>query len=261
MILEYWYHGRVLFPKDFDLSLFVIRRSLMNSLSSFSKPYRAVILGASGGIGTAFVTALRLDPKCAEVIELSRAGGFDLLDETSILRSARKIAENGAVHLIIDATGFLHDVEYLPEKTIRSLHPNHIARAFAINATGPLLAIKHLHKLLPENEKAVFATLSARVGSIEDNRLGGWISYRASKAALNMGVKTAAIEIGRKWKYAALIALHPGTVQTQLSNPYAGSRNTFTPEEAAKKMLKTIDQIDHQSNGTFLDYDGLTIPW
>ena len=207
------------------------------------------------------MTALNADPLCSDVVGLSRANGFDLMDEASIIRAAREVAENGPVHLIIDATGFLHDVEYSPEKTINSLHPSHMARAFAINATGPLLAIKHFHKFLPENEKAVFVTLSARVGSIEDNRLGGWISYRASKAALNMGLRTAAIEIGRKWKQAALIALHPGTVQTELSNPYAGSRKTFTPEDAARKMLKTIDQIDHHSNGTFLDYDGLTIPW
>ena len=233
----------------------------MISLSSFPRNYRAVVIGSSGGIGSAFVDALNKDARCAEIIGLSRSSGFDLTDEATIISAAQKIGAKGPVHLTIDATGFLHNEQIQPEKTIRALDPVHMARAFAINATGPLLVLKHFHPLLPANEKAVFATLSARVGSIEDNRLGGWISYRASKAALNMGIKTAAIEIGRKWKRAALIALHPGTVQTLLSDPFAGSRPTFTPEEAARKMLTTIDRLDHTHNGTFLDYDGLTIPW
>ena len=233
----------------------------MITLSSFPQNYRAVVIGASGGIGSAFVDLLREDPRCSDIIGLSRASGFDITDETSIECGARKIAEAGPVHLILDATGFLHNDYIQPEKTIRSLEGDNMSYAFAINAIGPLLLLKHFHALIPLDQKAVFATLSARVGSIEDNRLGGWISYRASKAALNMGLKTAAIEMGRKWKQAALISLHPGTVQTALSDPFAGSRNTFTPKEAAQKMLRTIDVLDHEANGSFLDYDGHKIPW
>lgn len=233
----------------------------MITLSNFPLNYRAVVLGATGGIGRAFVKALRDDPRCGMVVELSRQTGFDLADEETIAKAASEISKIGPVHLIIDATGFLHDNVRQPEKTIRALTAENMAHAFTINAIGPLLMLKHFHPLLPLKEKGVIATLSARVGSIEDNRLGGWISYRASKAALNMGLKTTAIEVGRKYKKAALIALHPGTVQTRLSDPFAGKRATFTPDEAVGKMLTTINVVDETANGRFMDYDGLTIPW
>ena len=128
-------------------------------------------------------------------------------------------------------------------------------------ANGVLLLLKHFHHLLPRKGRAVFATLSARVGSISDNRLGGWYSYRASKAALNMMLKTAAIEISRKRPEALCLALHPGTVDTALSKPFAPRQDRFSPQESAGKLLEVIDQAEAGQSGRFLAYDGSEIAW
>ena len=239
------------------------RKPKLTSLKGFPFGYRAVVVGATGGIGRAFASILQADPACAEVVELGRSSAprLDLQDEASIENAAGILAQGGPVHLVIDATGILHDATMAPEKSIDAVDPASIARVFAINATGPLLLLKHFHRLLPRDERSVFATLSARVGSIEDNRLGGWYGYRASKAALNMFLRTAAIEIARKRPQAVCLALHPGTVKTGLSEPFSSNRERFEPEQAASLLLNVIDQAESKDTGAFLAYDGSVIPW
>ena len=232
-------------------------------MSSLPGGYRAVVVGATGGIGRAFVNAIDADPKCAEVIGLGRKSDpkLDLEDEPSIARAAVAVAEGGPVHLLIDATGILHDDTMSPEKSVGAVDPVTIARTFAINAIGPLLLLKHFHRLLPPDERSVFATLSARVGSITDNGLGGWYGYRASKAALNMFLRTAAIEIARKRPQAVCLALHPGTVKTGLSDPFTHERERAEPAQAAISLLNVIDRTGPGDTGSFLAYDGTKIPW
>lgn len=232
-------------------------------LKKLGEGYRAVVIGATGGIGGAFLDLLQADPACGEAIALSRSTdpSIELEDEAAIAAVAEQIGGGGPVHLIIDASGLLHDAAMQPEKTIDAIDPKVIARSFAINATGPVLLLKHFHQLLPRGRRSVFATLSARVGSIDDNRLGGWYGYRASKAALNMFVRTAAIEIARKRPDAVCLALHPGTVETALSKPFSQNRRTFTPRVAAERLLCVIDNADATASGAFLAYDGSRIPW
>ena len=185
---------------------------------------------------------------------------LDLLDEDSIAAAAASCGPD--LTLVIDATGFLHDAEFQPEKSLRQLDPVHLARSFALNATGPALLMKHFLPLLARNEPAVFATLSARVGSISDNRLGGWYAYRASKAALNQLVRTAAVELARNHPRAVCVALHPGTVDTGLSGPFAkNGLDVQTPEAAATRLLAVIAGLTVERSGTLIDQNGLTIPF
>lgn len=185
---------------------------------------------------------------------------LDLLDEASIAAAASFCGRD--LTLVIDATGFLHDAEFQPEKTLRQLDPAHLARSFALNATGPALLMKHFLPLLARTERAVFATLSARVGSISDNRLGGWYAYRASKAALNQLVRTASVEIARTRPHAICVALHPGTVDTGLSGPFAKrGLDVQTPAEAAGKLLAVIAGLVPEQTGTLIDQNGVTLPF
>ncbi|HBF61261.1 MAG TPA: C-factor, partial [Methyloceanibacter sp.] len=157
---------------------------MSDGLHSFAPGGSAIVLGASGGLGTALSDAIARSGRFGRLVKFSRASepAIDLLDEVSLERAAKYASGNDGVRLVIDATGFLHDDRHKPEKTWRNLEPDKLARAFALNAIGPALIVKHFLPLLPPSGKAVFATLSARVGSIGDNRLGGWYSYRASKA-------------------------------------------------------------------------------
>lgn len=233
------------------------------SLESLPHGYRAVVAGSSGGIGRAVYELLVADPACGEAIGLSRAGtpSIDIEDEFSIENASADIAENGAVHLFFDATGILHERELQPEKTLGALNSKNLEKLFAVNATGPALLIKHFHTLMPRGERSIFATVSARVGSITDNHLGGWYGYRASKAALNMFVKSAAIEIARKRPQALCVALHPGTVETRLSDPFAAARDRYTPRESATAMLSVLNRLGPENTGGFYAYDGTDIPW
>ncbi|WP_174503428.1 SDR family NAD(P)-dependent oxidoreductase [Acidiphilium sp. C61] len=224
----------------------------------------AVVFGAGGGIGGALVAALAGDPRFAAVIGLGRGSAprFDLLDEASIADAVRAVAARGAIRLAIDATGFLHDAAHMPEKSLRELDAARLARSFALNAIGPALLMKHLLPALPREGRAVFATLSARVGSIGDNRLGGWYGYRASKAALNQFVRTAAVELARRSQAAICVALHPGTVATGLSSPFAASGlDVQTPEVAAARLLAVIDRLTPAESGGFFDHRGEAVPW
>ena len=187
---------------------------------------------------------------------------IDLLDESSLERAAAFAADMGELRLVIDATGFLHDDNQGPEKSWRQLDAGKLARSFALNAIGPALIMKHVLPRLPRSGKVVFATLSARVGSIGDNRLGGWYSYRASKAALNQLVRTAAIELARRSPDAICIALHPGTVATALSAPFATTgHEVHTPEAAARHLLVVVDQLTAEANSGFFDWRGKAVPW
>ena len=225
----------------------------------------AVVIGASGGIGAALRARLETSGHFADVISLSRQSvpGVDLTDEASIEAAALDIARrNQALRLVIDATGFLHGNGFMPEKSLRHLDPAHMAHAFAINAIGPALLMKHFLPLLPKQGKSVFATLSARVGSIGDNRLGGWHSYRASKAALNQFVRCASIELARSKPEAICAALHPGTVDTQLSTPFAKTGlDVRPPEQAAADIIEVIERLDRADSGGFFDHKGAAIHW
>jgi len=233
----------------------------MVSLKSLPKDYRAIVLGSTGGIGKAFVDLLMLDENCGEVIEFSRSTwpAINFQDETTIKNAAQSI--DGEAHVIIDATGFLSDEIITPEKSIKTLDPQNMTKLFELNALGPALLMKHFTQLMPRRERSIFATLSARVGSIGDNSLGGWYSYRASKAALNMFLKCTAIEVSRNKKEAICVALHPGTVETSLSDPFASERERFTPQHSVSQMLEVLDGLSAEQTGTFWDYKGDAIEW
>ncbi len=224
----------------------------------------AVVFGAGGGIGSALLAALRSQSHFEQVIGFSRSTqpAIDLLDEASLAAAAVHAAQAGALRLVIDATGFLHDAGQRPEKSWRELDAEKLARAFALNAIGPALLMKHVLPRLPREGRAVFATLSARVGSIGDNRLGGWYSYRASKAALNQLLRTAAIELRRTHPAAICVALHPGTVETGLSSPFArAGLQVQSPEEAAARLLAVLERLKPADHGGFFDHHGERIAW
>jgi len=225
----------------------------------------AVVIGGTGGIGAAMVAALEQSGAFIEVIGFSRRSdpAIDLLDEQSIISAANTIkARQTQLRLVFDATGFLHGNGFDPEKSLSAITPEHMARAFAINAMGPALLMKHFLPLLPRYGKSVFATLSAKVGSISDNALGGWYSYRASKAALNQLVHTAAIELARRKPDAICVALHPGTVDTGLSSEFAKSGLTVRqPPEAAAQLIGVLDSLKPEQTGGFYDYRGNPLPW
>jgi NAD(P)-dependent dehydrogenase (short-subunit alcohol dehydrogenase family) len=233
----------------------------MPNAHPFPPGFKALVVGASGGIGAALVTALQSDPTCAHVAALSRSSPvrIDLLDEQTLAAAAAELTPSGPYHLIITAVGILQNESLKPEKSLRALDPAQMAASFAINAIGPALVIKHFSPLLPRSGRAVLATLSARVGSIGDNRLGGWYSYRASKAALNQVICTASIELARTKPEAVLLALHPGTVATPLSAPFNATHQVFTPQDAANRLLTVI--VSATKTGQFLAYDGSQIVW
>jgi len=234
------------------------------SLESFPAGGLAVVLGASGGIGAALQAGLQDSGAFAQVMGLSRrADGFELTDEASIARAAAQVQATGLpVRLVIVATGLLHNGAIKPEKTWRQLDAAALAKSFAINATGPALVAKHFLPLLPRSGKAVFAALSAKVGSIGDNNLGGWYGYRAAKAALNQLLHTAAIELRRTHPEAACVTLHPGTVATGLSGPFtAANHPADTPAFAAERLLGVVDGLQPANTGQFLDHTGLPLPW
>ncbi len=225
----------------------------------------AVIIGAQGGIGAALLQAGRSHWLFDRVCGYGRSTpvALDLLDESSIAATAAAISHAQLpVSLIIDATGVLAADGCRAEKALRELDPSAMARAFAINAIGPALLLKHLLPLLPKDRPSLFASLSARVGSIGDNQLGGWYSYRASKAALNQLLHTAAIELRRTRPAAICVAIHPGTVDTPLSAPFAKTGlDVQTPGHAAQQLLTTLSSLDLTHSGTFVDQHGRTIPW
>lgn len=221
---------------------------------------RALVIGASGGIGRAVALALGNRIGMSGVATLSRsADGLDVTDEASVAAAAKGLA--GPFDLILVATGGLEINGRGPEKTVRDLDADAMAGQFALNAIGPALCLKHFHDLLPREGRSVFVVLSARVGSIGDNRLGGWWSYRAAKAAVNQVVRTSAIEIARRRREAIVVALHPGTVRTELTQKYLARHPGVPPAHAAENLLGVIDGLRAADTGGFFDWRGDRVPW
>lgn len=215
----------------------------------------AVIIGASGGIGAALAGALEADWR---VIRLGRPA-IDLLDEHSIATAARTLADKFvSPELVIVATGILHSENKGPEKSLRELDADWMMLNYRINAIGPLLVAKYFLPLMPKVGRICFAALSARVGSISDNRLGGWHSYRASKAALNMLIRNLAIEWHRKNAASVIVGLHPGTVDTSLSAPFKGNpaHDRFAAPQAAKQLLAVLESLKPEQSGQLFAYNG-----
>ncbi|MEM7059464.1 MAG: SDR family NAD(P)-dependent oxidoreductase [Pseudomonadota bacterium] len=217
---------------------------------------KALVLGITGGIGAAVAAHLA---RQMDVTGLSRKDGLDWTKPVDT--EAALIGLDGPFDLIFDATGALQIGEHGPEKKLSAIDADAMAAQFAVNTIGPALILKHSDRLIPRDRRAVLATISARVGSISDNGLGGWVSYRAAKAALNQIVKTASVELARTRPEAIIAALHPGTVATGLSAPFAGQRKTLTPEESAARMIAVLDGLTPAQSGGFFAYDGQAIPW
>ena len=247
----------------------------------------ALVQGASRGIGLALVEALLARPDVDRVVATSRRPEesasltrlksehghklstlpLDVTKESSIAQAAEDAAQNGVerIHWLFNCAGVLHDEAGLaPEKKIEDLRPEALEHIFRVNAFGPLLVAKHFLPLLRHPDRAILANLSARVGSIEDNHLGGWYGYRASKAAQNMFTRTLAIEFGRRARNVICVALHPGTVDTKLSRPFQSNvpeAKLFDPRQAAAQLLRVVDDCTAEQNGCFLAWDGQPIPW
>lgn len=229
----------------------------------FDTEYRALVIGASGAIGQALVCALQQDPQCTHVHTISRAdgSGFDLLDTGGLSAQAAACSAGGPFRLIVDATGALTIDGFGPEKSLAAVQPDVVAKAMAINAIGPLMVLRHFAPLLVPG-RSIYAKLSARVGSIGDNHKGGWYGYRASKAALNMLLQTAAIELQRKQPELRVVALQPGTVRSNLSKPFsAGVAKLLEPHESAQGMLTAMRGLPVRQGAHFVDYQGNAIPW
>lgn len=219
----------------------------------------ALILGATGGIGGAMLRLLAAQGW--QVCGLSRSrDGLDVTLPDSLARLAEGLQPR-RFDLIVNTIGALTIDGHGPEKTIAALDAGVMARQFAVNAIGAALVLRHFSPLLPRDRRAVLATLSARVGSIGDNRLGGWISYRAAKAALNQIVRTAAIELARSHPQAVVVALHPGTVATGLSRDYLARHPAITPAVSAQALLDVMARLTPDQTGSFWDWRGQPVPW
>ncbi len=231
----------------------------------------AMVIGANGGIGAALVAACADDARYSRVIAAARRAPdalpsgvdylpIDIADPASIEAAAARI--EGPLARVIVATGMLHDDGGGPERSLRDLDADRLAHLFAINTIGPALALRHFAPLLAKDAPSAIACISARVGSISDNRLGGWYGYRASKAALNQIVRTAAIELARSRPQAVCVALHPGTVDTGLSKPFqrgVPAEKLFTPAYSAGRLLAVLDGLTPAQSGRIFAWDGAEI--
>jgi len=247
------------------------------TLESFEQPLKIVVVGSSGGIGAALTRQLEHHPLVESVAACSRRDGghvsakirhvrLDLEDECSLATAAEDIGGGfGDLDLVIVATGILHDESGLrPEKTWQALEAANLERVFRINTIGPALIAKYFLPLLARDRKSVFAALSARVGSISDNQMGGWHAYRASKAALNMLIRNFAIELKRRNAQAIAVGLHPGTTETDLSKPFQTNvpeGKLFSPDFVANRLLHVIDELQPEDSGRQYAWDGKAIPF
>jgi NAD(P)-dependent dehydrogenase (short-subunit alcohol dehydrogenase family) len=220
---------------------------------------RVLVIGASGGIGGALCTALAA--RGAVVTALSRrADGLDVTVEETVAAALAPLPA-GAFDGVIVATGALTIEGRGPEKSLRALDMAALSAQFALNAAGPALVLKHALRLLPRDRRAVFAALSARVGSIGDNGLGGWYGYRAAKAALNQLIHTAAIEVARTHRQTVCALIHPGTVDTALGPAYRAGHPAVPPATAAANILAVLDGLTPADSGGFYDWAGARVPW
>jgi NAD(P)-dependent dehydrogenase (short-subunit alcohol dehydrogenase family) len=220
----------------------------------------ALIFG-TGGIGTALAAALTRDPRFEGVFAVGRATGLDIFDEAQLATLASTLDPLPALTIV--TTGLLHDALQTPEKSLRDLDAAKLARSFAVNTIAPALIAKHMIAAMPKDRRAVFAVLGARVGSIGDNRTGGWHGYRASKAALVMLMKSLAIEAARSRPHAIIVALHPGTVDTAMSKPFQRGvppEKLFSADVAAGHLLSVIEQLTPSDSGGHFAWDGARIP-
>lgn len=244
-------------------------------LLGFSEPVRALVIGARGGVGEAFVESLLRTPD-AQVWATSRSpqtsahprrtsSFLDITDEDSIKEVSQQMrAADFTPNLVLNCSGVLCTEGVEPERAWRELDIDVMRRVFDVNAFGVALLAKHVIPMFPRDQRSVFVSLSARVGSISDNRLGGWYSYRASKAAQNMLIKGLAIEGGRRRPQLICVALHPGTVRSKLSEPFTSKMSPdklFTPEESCDHLSRVIEQLKPTDSGNFYAWDGQAIPY
>ena len=244
-------------------------------LSSFRADAVAAVIGASGGIGNALCQAIATSGRFSTVHALSRsatgfdderivAGTIDTSDEASVAAAAEKVSASGPLDLVIVASGILHRDSLQPERALRQIDTGNMAEVFLVNTIGPTLVAKHFLPLMNRDDKSVFGAITARVGSIEDNRKGGWVSYRSSKAALNMVIKTLSIEHSRRFKKGVVAGLHPGTVATGLSEPFSSrvpQENLFDPALSASHLLTVVDGLTPEDTGGLFAWDGSRIPY
>jgi NAD(P)-dependent dehydrogenase (short-subunit alcohol dehydrogenase family) len=259
-----------IFPNDAE----GVKMDINNNILNFSQQMNVAVIGGSGGIGNSLLRLLAIQNDVQKVYCFSRSTvqtfnpkiechTIDITDEKSVIDTAFKVKDNNLDAIII-VTGILHSDLVSPEKNLKDISLEQMQKIFEVNTFGPALIAKHFLPLIPKNRKSVFAALSARVGSIEDNHLGGWYSYRASKAALNMIIKTTSIEVARRYKKACVVGLHPGTVDTELSKPFQGNvkeGKLFTPEYSASCLLKVMNTIDEKDTGKLFAWDGQKIPY
>lgn len=233
------------------------------------------VIGASGAIGRAMIELLILDQSVDRIHAFSRGSVefqsekvisaiLDFENEDSIQNAATLIGRDNPLDLVVIATGFLHDESTSPEKSIRDLSHENFIKNFMINTIGPALVAKHFLPLMSKERPSVFSCMSARVGSISDNGLGGWYAYRASKAALNMTLKNLSIEASRRYKQAIIVGLHPGTVDSSLSKPFqagVSDGKLFTPEYSAQCLINVIENLKHEDSGKIFAWDGSAIEY
>lgn len=244
-----------------------------------------LIVGASQGIGLGFVRSLLQQNNIQQIFATYRNGDtaqelfnladrygdrlkclqVDITQEAQIAAAVKQIQESiGQLHLVVYCVGVLHEGDLAPEKSLRQINADNLIYSFQVNSIGAVLLAKHLMPLFKKTEKSIFASISAKVGSIGDNRLGGWYGYRASKAALNMFLKTTAIEYSRRCPKTIVVALHPGTTDTRLSQPFQKN----VPEGKLFPVTKTVDllsqvisNLEQKDSGEFFSWDGTRLPW
>ena len=254
-------------------------------LNRYSQGINVLIVGASGGIGLAFTRQLLAEEKVDRLFATHRESSamadlsqlkqeypeklallsLDITQESQVAAIAKSISEEvKRLHLVINCVGILHDGDFQPEKSLRQIQPNNLLRYFEINSIGAILLVKHLLPLLKHPERSILATISAKIGSIGDNQIGGWYGYRASKAALNMFLRTAAIEYKRTSPQTIMVMLHPGTTDTELSKPFQRNvppEKLFDRDRTVTQLLAVLDQLTEKDSGEFFSWDGSRLPW
>lgn len=255
------------------------------SILQESIPLNVLVVGATRGIGFGFVKQLLQYQNVAQIYGTYRASAsasellslknqyqerlvaleMDITDESSISVGIKQITQKTKIiHLVIYCVGILHDGDFQPEKSLRQIDSENLIRYFQVNSIGAVLLAKHMMPLLRHKESSMFAAISAKVGSIGDNRLGGWYGYRASKAALNMFLKTISIEYSRRCPKTIVAALHPGTTDTNLSEPFQANvppGKLFPVEKTVSQLLGVMKNLELKNSGEFFSWDGKPLPW